>query len=247
VLPDSIGQLKYLEHLILFGCESLESLPDAVVNLAQLKRLLLDECSKLKQLPVELGRLFNLEVLKLSNCKDLLELQPSVKGLRMLKELHMKSTCTLDGRLLPIVGALTALKAFHLCGNEMITILPQSFEDLKSLVHLEMTNCPALLTVEALPKSLMYLDMAYCPQLTNIPSIAEVSSLISLNLCNCKSLTQIGGLECHTALEEINLAGCTSMSQTEPQVMYCRSLRTGYLSGSKVAVAYDNKWSEVRL
>ncbi|KAG0605802.1 hypothetical protein M758_9G088700 [Ceratodon purpureus] len=243
-LPDSVGQLKCLEHLILSGCESLESLPEAVVNLTELKRLLLDDCSKLKQLPAGLGRLISMEVLNLSNCKCLVELPPSVNGLQVLKELHMKSTCKPDGRLLPFVGVLTALKAFHLCGNEAITVLPQSFGNLKSLVRLQISDCSTLVTVEALPRSLQHLDMAFCARLTNFPSIAEVNTLKSLNLCNCKSLTQIGGLECLTALEEINLAGCTSVLLNEMQVLHCRSLRTCYLTGSKVAVAYDNIWSE---
>ena len=246
VLPDSIAQLKHLEHMILFGCENLESLPDGVVNLTQLKRLLLNDCSKLKRLPMEVGRLLNLEVLNLSNCKALLELPPSVKGLRMLKELHMKSTCQSDGRLLSFMGALTALKTLHLCRNEMIAVVPRSFEDLTSLLRLQMTFCSSLNTVEALPRSLQYLDLTNCPQLIHFPSVAKISSLVTLNLCNCKSLTEIDGLEFLTALEDINLAGCTSLLHTEQPVLHCKSLRTCYLSGSKVAVAYDSKWSEVR-
>ncbi|KAG0627724.1 hypothetical protein M758_2G223400 [Ceratodon purpureus] len=244
-LPGSIGQLKDLEQLILSGCESLESLPDAVVNLAQLKRLMLRDCRKLKQLPMDLGRLINLEVLGLSNCSGLIQLPPSIKGLRMLKELHMVSACNPDGQLLTYVGALSALTALHLCQNHAITVLPQTFGDMKFLLHLQISFCPALQIVEALPRSLHCLDMANCPQLSGFPSIAEVSSLMSLNLCNCKSLTQIGGLECLTALEEINIAGCTSLLRTELQILHpSRSLRMCYLSGSKVAFLYDNKWSE---
>lgn len=245
-LPDSLGQLKYLEQFVLSGCKNLGSLPDAIVNLTNLKRLILDGCSKLRELPFELGRLLNLTILQLSNCEALHELPASVTKLRLLKELDMKSACKLDGQFPLFLGALTALTTLHLCGNKIITVVPKSFGDLKSLIHLQMTDCPALVSVEALPWSLHHLNMANCDKLVAIPSLADARLLAVLNLRDCRALTDVQGLECLTTLEEINLAGCASMSRSRRFFVPGSALRLCYLSGSNVAMKYDTTWCKVR-
>lgn len=288
LLPESVGQLKDLEHLILSGSENLGTLPDAILNLKKLKRLMLDGCRKLEQLPMELGNLFNLEELHISNCYNLYDLLSSISGLIKLRVLHVGSTrvknlpedsgqlmclttlsmshpltvpesfgrlgslafldlrnCNLEGRLPSVLGGLTALKTLHLGCNPKITVLPESFKNLKLLVRLQMDHCSALLTIEALPPGLQHLNIAHCSKLIDLPSFREMSSLMFLNMCNCTALTHIQGLEFLTALEEINLTGCTSIIQSGLRVMHSSALRLCCLSGSHVAVAYDSEWSKV--
>ena len=264
-LPDTVGQLKYLERLTLSGCENLTILPNAIVNLIKLEILMLNGCSNLKHLPKELGRLLNLVELHLTCCNKLHELPSSVVGMRMLKELHLQWTPVEN--LPEDFDQLTNLRTLFM--SHLIK-LPPRCEGFGSLVILDLANCKLegslpssfgafvalktlnlqsnnVVAVEALPGCLQQLDMSNCHKLVNLPSFSGMSSLKFLSLYNCRVLTHIHGLEFLTALEEINLAGCISVIQSGLYIMHNRALRTCYLSGSKVAVKYDNAWSEVSL
>lgn len=244
VLPDSVGQLKHLEELVLSDCENLMALPDTIVNLRKLRKLHLDN-SPVKDLPEDFGQLMCLTSLTMLQIRSVPE---TFGDLTSLSSLYFGSS-DLGGRFATSLGALTALKNLHLCNNSNITALPGSFGDLKSLVHLEMTNCSALVTIAVLPRRLKHLALSHCPQLMDFPSLAEMSSLVHLDLCTCTSLTFIHGLECLTALEFINLGGVTQIADcmsVTVQSGHHVALRNCCLSGSKVAVAYDNRWLEVR-
>jgi Leucine-rich repeat (LRR) protein len=284
-LPESIGHLTDLEHLVLGYSGELRTLPDSVVGLVSLRTLDLQFCWTLQQLPEELGTLTNLEILDVYGSSTLSELPASIGGLRMLKTLDVDGTEVRDlpaefGLLSSLTslklhglrsfpesfyglqsltvlrawsgsadmgdwGALASLKELDLSEHATITTLPQSIGNLKWLVRLEMHGCPELATVEALPSSLEDLDLSGCPKLANIPSLATMRCLLYLYLRDCRSLRHIHALECLTTLEDIDVSGYTSIEDCRFHRTKNNALRKCDVKGSKVSVAYNNRWLEV--
>ncbi|GLJ24505.1 hypothetical protein SUGI_0468160 [Cryptomeria japonica] len=102
--PESIGQLRYLEKLVLrrkpdnkdqIFCSTMKALPGSFCNLQSLKHLELIGCEKMKFLPHELGNLTNLEHINLSYCKNLKELPETFNNLGNLKYLCLKDCAEL--------------------------------------------------------------------------------------------------------------------------------------------------------
>jgi hypothetical protein len=128
-----------------------------------------------------------------------------------------------------------------------MTTLPKSMGNLKWLVQLEMQECHRLLTVEALPEGLEYLDLSYCLNFTEIPSFATMRYLLHLYMRNCRSLRLVHGLECLATLEDIDISGCTSIEGCRIGGVENSALRKCNVMGSRVSVAYNNRWLEVRI
>ncbi|KAG0575948.1 hypothetical protein KC19_5G042800 [Ceratodon purpureus] len=268
-LPESLGQLKYLEQLILSGCENLTTLPNSIGNLTKLEKLMLNDCIRLKFLPLELGKLSNLLELNLSNCNNLHELPSSMGRLRKLKVLRMRIPVSVkaDDRDGMGLGDFYA-QLYTSSTSHVVTELPQSFEGLEALMYLDMAGCKVkgslpssfgaltalstlnlqgtqLVAIEALPPSVQHLDLFNCRWLVHLPCFSKMRCLKYLNLGNCQSLTGVKGLESVTSLEEINLAGCTSLVPTGTHnIVHNRALRMCGLSGSNLGVSYNNAWSE---
>ena len=70
-LPESIGELKQLQELNLWHCESLIRLPEQISQLPQLKKLHLRNCNNLVALPQNIGALPKLQILDLVGCDNL--------------------------------------------------------------------------------------------------------------------------------------------------------------------------------
>lgn len=144
-LPDSIGNLKKLQHLDLVG-NHLESLPISIGNLTELTDLNLinnnltvlpesiNLLSKLKtlnlfgnnltELPESIGNLVSLETLGLHG-NQLLTLPDSIGNLHQLKSINLRNNKL---RLIPdTIGQLNALVELNLEGNELFRI-PSSLE-----------------------------------------------------------------------------------------------------------------------
>lgn len=145
------------------------------------------------------------------------------------------------------LGALTALKYLKFWAHATITSLPKSMRNLKWLVRLEMRFCDKLLTVEALPEGLEHLDLSYCSNLVEIPSLAAMRYLLHLKLSDCRSLRHAHGLECLATLEDIDMSGCTSIEGCRINGMESNALQKCDVRRSRVSVAYNNRWLEVRI
>ncbi|KAK0590727.1 hypothetical protein LWI29_030891 [Acer saccharum] len=66
-LPDSLGHLKNLKHLLLMGNSFLGSIPESIGNLSSLKEFYLSENGMKGTIPVSLGQLSSLVALDLKN------------------------------------------------------------------------------------------------------------------------------------------------------------------------------------
>ena len=87
VIPKSIGSLKYLTRLYLFG-NKLKSIPNEIGRLTSLEVLYLDN-NELEYLPLTIGSLRNLTQLNINN-NDLSFLPDSFQNLTALKVLRLK-------------------------------------------------------------------------------------------------------------------------------------------------------------
>ena len=236
-LAEELGNLTNLETLDLSYFLVLSELPASIGGLKMLTTLEMYK-TKVRDLPAEFGLLSSLTTLHLP--RSLRSVPETFQGLQAL---HVLRGCADLSNL----GALTALNVLDLSNRAAMTIFPKSLGNLKLLVDLRMWSCPELLVVEALPEGLEHLELSDCPKLTKIPSLVAMRSLIFLDMRNCSSLGYVYGLECLTALEYMDISGCTAMEGRGIQVIQNRVLHKCHLDGSKVGVAYNNRWLEVIL
>ena len=269
MLPDSIGLLTKLEHLDLCNCWELITLPNAIVGLVSLVTLKLS-CW---EMAMELGRLIDLHKpgVGLKKLKKLeMELEdegyewllptyiedssfmdiPTSVPARFdrLKALSVKYGGDVSMRLSDSLGAFTALQSLRILSAWKISRISQRLGELKYLRKVQILSCANLLHIEALPQCLEHLELMGCWNLIDIPSLKPMKSLVHLNLNDCEELRHIHGLECLTTLVFINLVGCVSLEDDGVKVNKDnKALGVCALSGSKVGVAYNNGWLEVRL
>jgi len=167
-LPNSLGDLKYLEFLDLSYCTYLQSLPKSIIELKLLKELNLSNCIYLNQLPENIDQLQSLEILNLA-------------GNYILEKLPVN------------IGYLLELKELKLCSR--ITTLPYTIGNLKNLEKLILSDCTFL---KILPESigelesLKELDLSYCVNLKSLPeSLRNLKSLKKLNIVECRFLEKL--------------------------------------------------------
>jgi Leucine-rich repeat (LRR) protein len=195
-LPNSFSNLFNLEVLSLIYCMNLHDLPPSISRLVKLKKLYMGN-KKVEKLPKDIGQFKSLEVLHLNKCKQLKTLPKSFRCLEQLEELQISENPCLEvllerfGKvkafnylniggclveegigLVSNFGDLAKLKSLDLDGNLMSTI-PESFKDLNALVTLQMSQCPNLVVIQALPSNLERLNIGNCPKLTNIPYLGN--------------------------------------------------------------------------
>ncbi len=120
-LPESIGQLKNLQKLSLYGCTALTALPESLGQLTALQALHLAGCTNLTALPECLGQLTALQELYLGRCRALIALPESIGQLKALLILNMFG-CTNLTALPKSLEQLNALQRFYL--SDGFVLLP---------------------------------------------------------------------------------------------------------------------------
>ncbi|KAF5459106.1 hypothetical protein F2P56_023087 [Juglans regia] len=85
-LPDSIGKMKYLRYLDVFGL-SIKGLPNSICNLCNLQTLKLSWCLDLDRLPRDMWKLINLRHLEIDNTNRLKEMPLKMGRLQCLQTL----------------------------------------------------------------------------------------------------------------------------------------------------------------
>ncbi|XP_011012193.1 PREDICTED: putative disease resistance RPP13-like protein 1 [Populus euphratica] len=107
-LLNSIGNLKHLQHLDLYGT-SIERLPESVCTLYYLQSLLLRECRHLMELPSNISNLVNLQHLDIEGT-NLKEMPPKMAKLTKLRTLQYYVVGKESGSSMKELGKLSHLR-----------------------------------------------------------------------------------------------------------------------------------------
>ncbi|XP_049932386.1 uncharacterized protein LOC116249162 [Nymphaea colorata] len=241
-LHPSIGQLKSLTYLSLWGCQSLKELPEGVWQLTSLEELDLSQCYQITALPSQLKKpmLGKLKALSLKDCRNLIrspnftsmphlkkllfdgcvkltELHPSIGHLKSLTHLSLWS-CESLKELPEGVWQLTSLEELNLSGCYQITALPSQLKQpmLGKLKALCLLNCPNL-TISPNFTSMPHIEKLLfdgCVKLIQLcPSIGHLRRLTHLSLRKCESLKELPVEVWHlTSLEELDLCSCKNLT-----------------------------------
>jgi Leucine-rich repeat (LRR) protein len=210
-IPKSIGQLKYLEKIVLkpgnSGDMKLETLPDEFCHLQSLKHLELNHCSRLKQMPDSFGNLTNLQHILFLSLYSLEMLPDSFGNLRNLQHIRL-SDCKELHMLPEAFGKhCTTLQHIDLSGCFKLEMLPHSFWKLTNLQHIDLSYC---------------YNLNMCP---NSQTFGNLTQLKYLNMKECKRLSisskTLGNI---TTLEYLCLPSCKLIEVLPPQVTHQRSL-----------------------
>lgn len=139
-IPESFGDLIYLEQVYLFSNKLYQNIPQSIGNLINLKGLYLNS-SQLdwNTIPSSVGNLINLEYLHLHSNYLVGEIPASFSQLTKLKELYLLYT-KLNGEIPAFVGNMTDLVALRLENSEFSGPIPTTFSNLTDMVDFRLHN-----------------------------------------------------------------------------------------------------------
>ncbi|KAL2514450.1 putative disease resistance protein [Forsythia ovata] len=194
-LMRSFHNYSSLTRLYIFSCDGLESFPQGGLPIPNLRQLKIIGCRNLRSLPDRMEQLLSLEYLAVHDCPSLTEFfhQRNIPPNLISLQIHncgLKSHGELD------LHKLTSLESFHLDmvypdlvsfsnDNDQHYLLPPS------LKILELWDLPNL---ETLSKgfqnltSLRHLNLWNCPKLVALPMEDRLYNLYSLNISECPLL-----------------------------------------------------------
>lgn len=208
-IPESIGQLKHLEKIVLKPGISdnmdLKSLPDEFCLLQSLKHLELSHCSEMKLLPDSFGNLTSLQHIMLSSLYSLEMLPDSFGNLKNVQHIRLSDCRKL--KMLPETfgNYFTTLQHIDLSGCFRLKTLPDSFWKIYNLQHIDLSYC---------------YNLEICP---NSQTFGNLTELKYLNMKECKMLTisseTLGSI---TKLEYLCLPSCKRIEVLPPQVTHQR-------------------------
>ncbi|XVE81400.1 hypothetical protein DITRI_Ditri15bG0060300 [Diplodiscus trichospermus] len=191
-LPHGLNKLIHLREIYIWQCSNLASIPENSLPTSNLQMLTLDFCEKLQALPIipncleklvirhcpsvtsfpEEGIPINLRKLSIEGlniCKPIIEW--GLHRLTSLHYLHIENGCPDAvmfpreeiGMTLPI--SLVSLKIWNFQKLEILS--SNGFQELTSLVYLDIKNCPNLKSLPEKDKlsSLLHLQIWGCPVL----------------------------------------------------------------------------------
>ncbi|XP_073008680.1 putative disease resistance protein RGA3 isoform X3 [Typha latifolia] len=138
-LPDSIGNLKHLRHVLLANSD-MKSLPQSICLLYNLQILALAHWRQLEDLPERIGNLSNLQYLKIATSR-IGSLPESICLLNNLQKLIIRKSNLHE--LPEGLGNLVDLRYLAVCRCQ-IEVLPESVCQLNSLHTLILTGCKRL-------------------------------------------------------------------------------------------------------
>ncbi|OOG76500.1 hypothetical protein B0E43_08415 [Algoriphagus sp. A40] len=139
-IPESFGNLVYLEQVFLFSNRLYQNIPQSIGNLTNLKALYLSSSQlNWNTIPASIGNLVNLEYLHLHSNYLIGEIPSSFSQLTKLKELYLLNT-KLTGNLPSFIGSFTDLMALRIENSEFSGPIPSTFSNLSKMVEWTMHN-----------------------------------------------------------------------------------------------------------
>ncbi|KAM7465515.1 hypothetical protein LguiB_013077 [Lonicera macranthoides] len=240
----SLGFLKRLGCLDLYGCSNLKSLPNSIQS-ESLEAFDLNHCNKIKkfpeisvimkhlselrlvrtairELPSSIEHLPNLALIWLNSCKNLTNLPSTFCKLKRLKKLYIYYCLKFD-KLPEDLGYLESLEELTL-EETAIKEVPSSIEHLSRLVSLDLISCKNLLSLPSAIcklKCLEALRLSVCTKLETLPEeFGSLESLETLSLSGT-AITQlplsIGGLN---KLSELSIDKSPQSSKSPFQFLF---------------------------
>ncbi|MFT5778076.1 MAG: leucine-rich repeat protein SHOC2 [Crocinitomicaceae bacterium] len=134
-IPKSIGRLKNLRLLQISGTQ-INEIPSEIRTLKKLTRLEIRSNQKLSSLPDELFTLSSLKTLILYNNYMVKEISTDFHLLKNLERLEIVYGGFSE---LPKMSGMDKLSYLEIVGNDSLSTLPESLNDLKSLKELKLT------------------------------------------------------------------------------------------------------------
>jgi Leucine-rich repeat (LRR) protein len=201
MLPPSLGNLKSLKQLILFGGKW-KCLLDCIGKLKQLTDLTID-CGRIKYLPADVRELNNLEILKVIKC-PLSELPFGRVG-----NGGGRKAASVDQSGLILLDSLLRLKHLDLQGTRIEEL---SFAEgvCPNLSKLDIGDCLELVEVGALRTTLISLDLDGCDALKKVTGLRGLAALRELDIRKCE-IVELSGLERLTSLVHLRASGCRKL------------------------------------
>ncbi|KAL2458373.1 putative disease resistance RPP13-like protein 1 [Abeliophyllum distichum] len=194
-LMGSFHNYSSLTELIIRDCDGLESFPQGALPIPNLRYLTIGGCRNLKSLPDQLEQLLSLEYLHVNDCPSLTESShlrntpPKLTSLLIIKcgvkplgELDLHKLTSLE--YLNLRSVYPELVSFSNDNNQHYLLPP-------SLKSLQLSDLPNL---ETLSKgfqnltSLRHLQLGECPKLVALPVEDQLYNLLSLRISNCPLL-----------------------------------------------------------
>ncbi|XP_048133536.1 disease resistance protein RUN1-like [Rhodamnia argentea] len=196
------------------------------IKMEKLKVLNLTGCSDLLFTP-DFSGCQDLEILILEGCSRLVKLDPSIRHLKRLVSLNLKSCSRLNS--LPVeINGMTALKELFIDGTSVREI-PISIGNLKKLEILSGFQCFPL---THLPRSICYLTalselLLDGAEITKLPSsLGDRLKLRRLSLRNCRYLEELPDSigKMGSSLEELDISA-TCISELPSSIRNLESLK----------------------
>ncbi|KAG8341172.1 hypothetical protein TRVL_08001 [Trypanosoma vivax] len=209
-----LADIESLQELDLGLCRSINEGVQDLAELPNLRVLNLEKVNVPSDSLFELCKSRSLEKLNLSSCKRLLDVSP-LSEIKTLVELDLSLCCSLFTGVSEL-GKLQCLRILNLRNTAVTDHSLPGLSESDSLEILNLSSCRGLTNVSPLKeiKSLVQLDLSNCPALRDgIGSLVALPFLCTLKLRNTaitnESLRDICESE---SLEELDASSCTALS-----------------------------------
>jgi len=138
-IPESIGNLTYLEQINISGNHLSGSIPESIGKLTKLKLLALGNNELSGSIPESIGNLTEVEAITLNNNNLSGSIPESIGKLTLLQQLKLNNN-NLSGTIPESFENLTRLDDLTLNNNHLSGTVPESIENLTKLRDLDISN-----------------------------------------------------------------------------------------------------------
>lgn len=138
-IPTELGNLKFINKLILRSNQLTGNIPSTLGNLRSLTGLYLENNKLTGNIPIELGNLVNLVILVLRDNNLSGNIPAEMGNLKKLERLRLSSN-QLTGNIPPEIGELTSLIKLNLDNNSLSGIIPSELGKLSNLDELNLNS-----------------------------------------------------------------------------------------------------------